>query len=142
MQLDAQGTQLPYTLFHKGCYIVPRQDGTLLVGATMEESATHVNTTNKGITELNIIAEGFIPGLSRLPVLTRWAGLRPKTVDELPYIGLIPGKKNMYVAAGHFRNGILLAPATACMIRDMIIRKKVHKEWLKLFNPKRGIFDE
>ena len=89
---------------------------------------------------MNDIAERFIPGLSRLPVLNQWAGLRPKTVDELPYIGQVPGKENMYIAAGHFRNGILLAPATACMIRDLIIGNEVNTERIEAFDPKRGIF--
>ncbi|MFC5590807.1 glycine oxidase ThiO [Sporosarcina soli] len=140
MQLDAMGIDLPYTLFHQGCYVVPRLDGTLVVGATMEPDETDLQTNVAGNLALNAIAERFVPGLSRFPVLKRWAGLRPKTVDELPYIGHIPEKENMYVAAGHFRNGILLAPATACMIRDLIVGNEVHKERIEAFDPKRGIF--
>ncbi len=89
---------------------------------------TDLQTTDAGNLALNAIAERFIPGLSRLPVMNRWAGLRPKTVDDLPYIGRVPGKENMYIAAGHFRNGILLAPATACLIRDLIIGNEVNTE--------------
>lgn len=140
MQLDAMGRQVPYTLFHRGCYIVPRPDGTLVVGATMEPGVSDLHTTVAGHLALNDIADRFIPGLSRLPVLNRWAGHRPKTVDELPYIGRVPGKENMYIAAGHFRNGILLAPATACMIRDLITGHGVNRERIEAFNPKRGIF--
>ncbi len=142
MRLDAMGLQLPHTLFYKGCYVVPRPDGTLVVGATMEHGITDLQTTDAGNLALNAIAERFIPGLSRLPVLNRWAGLRPKTVDELPYIGQVPGNKNMYIAAGHFRNGILLAPATACLIRDLIIGNEVNTERIEAFDPKRGIFYE
>lgn len=140
MQLDAMGIDLPYTLFHQGCYVMPRLDGTLVVGATMEPDESDLQTNVAGNFALNAIAERFIPGLSRFPVLKRWAGFRPKTVDELPYIGQIPGKENMYIAAGHFRNGILLAPATACMIRDLIVGHEVHTERIETFDPKRGIF--
>jgi len=142
MQLNAMGRQLPYTLFHQGCYVIPRPDGTLVIGATMEHGITGLQTTDAGNLALNAIAERFIPGLSRLPVLKRWAGLRPKTVDDLPYIGSVPGNKNMYIAAGHFRNGILLAPATACLIRDLIIGNEVNTERIKAFDPKRGILCE
>lgn len=142
MQLNAMSMQLPYTLFHKGCYIVPRSDGTLVVGATMEHGISDLQTTYAGNLALNEIAEQFIPDLSRLPVVNRWAGLRPKTVDDFPYIGRIPGKENMYIAAGHFRNGILLAPATACMIRDLIIGNEVNLERINAFDPQRGIFHE
>jgi glycine oxidase len=142
MRLDAMGLRLPYTLFYKGCYVVPRPDGTLVVGATMEHGITDLQTTDAGDLALYAIAERFIPGLSRYPVVHRWAGLRPKTVDDLPYIGRVPGKENMYIAAGHFRNGILLAPATACLIRDLIIGNEVNTERIEAFNPKRGIFHE
>lgn len=142
VQLNAMGMQLPYTLFHKGCYVIPRSDGTLVIGATMEQGLTDLQITDAGNLALNTIAERFIPGLSHLPVMNRWAGLRPKTVDDLPYIGRVPGNENMYIAAGHFRNGILLAPATACLIRDLIIENQVDTERIKAFDPKRGIFHE
>lgn len=142
VQLNGMGMQLPYTLFHKGCYVIPRPGGTFVIGATMEQGLTDLQITDAGNLALNAIAEHFIPGLSRLPVLNRWAGLRPKTVDDLPYIGQVPGNKNMYIAAGHFRNGILLAPATACLIRDLIIGNEVNTERIKAFDPKRGIFHE
>jgi glycine oxidase len=142
MQLDAMGLRLPYTLFYKGCYVVPRPDGTLVVGATMEHGITDLQTTDAGNLALNAIAERFIPGLSHHPVVNRWAGMRPKTVDDLPYIGQVPGKENMYIAAGHFRNGILLAPATACLIRDLIIGNEVNTERIEAFDPKRRIFHE
>ncbi|WP_342514157.1 glycine oxidase ThiO [Sporosarcina sp. FSL K6-1522] len=142
MQLDARDRQLPYTLCHQGRYVIPRPDGTLVIGATMEPDVLDVDTTTSGNVALHDIAERFIPGLSQFPVLKRWAGLRPKTVDELPYIGRVPGQENMHVAAGHFRNGILLAPATACLIRDLIVGQTVPTERLEAFNPKRGIFHE
>lgn len=142
VQLNAMGMQLPYTLFHKGCYIIPRPGGTLVIGATMEQGLTDLQITDAGSLALNAIAERFIPGLSHLPVMNRWAGLRPKTVDDLPYIGRVPGKENMYIAAGHFRNGILLAPATACLIRDLITGNEVNTERIESFDPKRGIFHE
>lgn len=141
-QLDAQKSYVPYTLFRQGCYLIPRPDGTLVVGATMEQGLSDLQTNPDGNLALDAIAEIFIPGISNLPVIKRWAGLRPKTVDDLPYIGRVPGKENMYIAAGHFRNGILLAPATACLIRDLICNNEVHKERIETFDPKRGIFHE
>ena len=95
--------QLPYTLFHKGCYVISRPDGTLVIGATMEQGVTDLQITDAGNLALNAIAERFIPGLSHLPVMNRWAGLRPKTVDELPYIGRVPGNEEYVYRGGSFQ---------------------------------------
>ncbi|MFK4998516.1 FAD-dependent oxidoreductase [Bacillus sp. N9] len=70
-------------------------------------------------------------------MIDRWYGFRPKTVDDLPYIGMMPAENNVYAATGHFRNGILLAPATAKMITDLVIGNKVSEMWTNVFDPAR-----
>ncbi|CAM3952621.1 FAD-dependent oxidoreductase [Lederbergia lenta] len=138
MKLEAPGVTLPYTLFYEGTYMLQRVDGTLVVGATMELDDSE-GITADGQESLALIAESFLHGSSQFKVLDRWYGFRPKTIDDLPYIGLIPNSTNVYVATGHFRNGILLAPATAKLIKDFILKNDISEEFLTAFNPGRGI---
>jgi glycine oxidase len=102
-----------------GAYLVPRADGRLLVGATVEDAGFDVRVTARGIGGLLDAALRALPSLADLTVAETWAGLRPGTPDGLPYVGetMLGG---YYVAAGHYRNGILLAPATATLMADLI----------------------
>jgi glycine oxidase len=102
-------------------YAVPREDGRLLIGATVEATGFDVRVTASGIKQLLDGALNALPALRDLALTETWAGLRPGTVDGLPYIGL--GALDGYaVATGHYRNGILLAPATARLLADLIER--------------------
>jgi glycine oxidase len=102
-----------------GAYLVPRADGRLLVGATVEDAGFDVRVTARGIRALLDAALSALPSLAELTVAETWAGLRPGTPDGLPYIGetLLGG---YYVAAGHYRNGILLTPETAALMADLV----------------------
>ena len=82
----------------------------------------------------------MIPEVGEMKWTRAWAGLRPQTYDGHPYIGEHPEMKGLYFATGHQRNGILLAPATGKMIRDLIIGTPVEKEWLDAFKVERNIF--
>ena len=100
-------------------YLIPRSDGRLLVGATVEEAGFDKRTDLLAIRRLNRAALDLVPALKDAKILEDWAGLRPGTPDNLPILGPtdVPG---YYVATGHFRDGILLAPITAQLMADVI----------------------
>lgn len=102
-----------------GAYLVPREDGRLLVGATVEAAGFDERVTALGLHDLLRPALAAAPGLGGFTVTESWAGLRPGTPDGLPVLGATPVEGFM-LATGHYRNGILLAPATARSIADAI----------------------
>jgi glycine oxidase len=101
-------------------YLVPREDGRLLAGTTEEEVGFEKQTTPEGIRGLVQFATDLVPALTQADVERTWAGLRPGTVDGLPYLGRIPGLENAFVAAGHFRSGLHLSPATAVEMAKLL----------------------
>ncbi|MFQ5508684.1 MAG: glycine oxidase ThiO [Leptospirillia bacterium] len=107
---------------HDQAYLVPRADGRILVGATMEMAGFDRHTTVEAMHFLFGAVRAMTPVLSGAEVEKHWMGFRPGTPDGLPFLGRAPGTDNLYVAAGHYRNGVILAPATAeamaCMIDD------------------------
>ncbi len=102
-----------------GAYFVPRDDGRLLVGATVESAGFDERVTAAGIAELLHAALAAAPSLSGFTVSESWAGLRPGTPDGLPFLGPTP-IEGLFLAAGHYRNGVLLAPATARLLAGAI----------------------
>lgn len=102
-----------------GAYLVPRDDGRLMIGATVEAAGFDERVTAHGIHELLHAALRAAPSLGGFAVTEEWAGLRPGTPDELPVLGATP-LKGFFLATGHYRNGILLAPATARLIADAV----------------------
>jgi glycine oxidase len=96
-------------------YLIPRTDGRLLIGATVEEAGFDKRTAPETIRNLRQAALSLVPGLAEARILEAWAGLRPGTPDKLPILGATatPG---YFVATGHFRDGILLAPITAAVM--------------------------
>ncbi len=103
------------------CYIVPWSDGTVLVGATVEDVGFDERTTIAGIRGLMNAAVDLLPGLEHAQFREARAGLRPKTVDELPAIGRSSTMPHVFYATGHYRNGVLLAPLTATLIADLVL---------------------
>ena len=102
-------------------YLVPREDGRVLVGSTEEpEAGFEKKTTDAGVTGLRRFAEEVVPGLADAPVEKSWAGLRPGTPDGLPFLGPLPGWDNAWVATGHYRAGIQLSPATARIMTHIL----------------------
>ena len=121
-------------------YVVPRlygaQKGTALVGATVEDVGFDTVVHEADLSALREKATRLLPWVADAEIVEAWAGLRPATVDELPVMGPLPGATLEYVAGGHFRNGILLAPATAVAMADMIEGKTPAAD-LSAFSPKR-----
>lgn len=103
-------------------YLVPRSSGRVLVGATVEDVGFDKNVDREVIADLHRVAVRFVPELAAAAVVSSWAGLRPGTPDDLPILGPTetPG---VFIASGHFRNGILLAPITARIMADVIAGK-------------------
>lgn len=97
-------------------YLVPRRDGHLLVGSTVEEAGFDKSTTPEAIEDLREFAFSLVPALRQAQLLQAWSGLRPASLDRIPYIGPIPGIENAFLAAGHYRSGLHLSPATAHLL--------------------------
>ena len=104
-------------------YMVPRSDGRILLGSTLEEAGFDKRTDADTLHRLQRAATGLLPALASTRILEGWAGLRPGTPDDLPVLGAspIPG---YYFATGHFMNGILLAPATARVMAQVIAGRR------------------
>lgn len=101
-------------------YAVPRRDGRVLVGATVEEAGFAKQTTAEARAELLEAARRIDPRLATAEIEAQWAGLRPASADRLPQIGPLSGLANAWVASGHHRSGLQLAPPTARLISAMI----------------------
>jgi glycine oxidase len=100
-------------------YLIPRSDGRMLIGATAEEAGFDKRTVPKAILKLRQAALELVPRLAEARILEDWAGLRPGTPDGLPILG-VTSTPGYFVATGHFRDGILLAPVTAKIIGQII----------------------
>jgi glycine oxidase len=118
VQLPA-GLELPYVLRTPEVYLVPRGDGSVVVGATVERVGFDRQVEPSASAWLGVLAADLWPPIGSAPVVTSWTGLRPGTRDGLPLIGGA-GEPNCWMATGHFRNGILLAPATGLLVRQLL----------------------
>jgi glycine oxidase len=102
-------------------YLVPRADGTALLGATREQAGYDARATAEGYALLTHALARLAPHLMHATVLGHTVGLRPDTPDHNPYLGAVAGYDGLYLAAGHAYHGILLAPATGCALADLIL---------------------
>ncbi|MGD1920183.1 MAG: glycine oxidase ThiO [Pleurocapsa sp.] len=114
---------LQRVLYGEGVYLVPRQDGRLIVGATVEDVNWTPYNTPKGIQNLLSKTTELYPAAADWQIEELWWGFRPGTPDELPIIGC-SACENLFLATGHHRNGILLAPITASLIADLILKQE------------------
>lgn len=101
-------------------YLVPRKDGLVLVGSTEDFCGYSKQVTSAGMRSLLTFAEGLVPSLATAEVVRQWAGLRPGSVDELPFLGAVSNCENLYVAAGHFRSGLQMSIGTAEIMCQLI----------------------
>ncbi len=115
--------QLHRVLFGPSTYLVPRQDGRLIIGATSEEVGFTADNTPKGIKTLIDRAIRLYPEVENYPIEEFWWGYRPGTPDEMPILGASQCD-NLILATGHYRNGILLAPITAALISKLILENQ------------------
>lgn len=104
-------------------YIIPRRDGRILFGSTLERTRFDKFTTDEARSELIEIACQRFPLLKNLPIEHHWAGLRPGTPGGVPYIARHPAIEGLYLNAGQYRNGVVLGPASARLMADIILQR-------------------
>ncbi|MGH2585318.1 MAG: glycine oxidase ThiO [Dehalococcoidia bacterium] len=115
---------LRHVVFAGHGYLVPRVDGTIYAGATQEEAGYDRRVTAAGLAEVLEMAWSIIPALRDAEVTGTGAGLRPGSADGLPTLGRAPGTENLYIASGHFRNGILLSLISARLMTELILGRE------------------
>lgn len=111
---------LDHMVYKEGFYMVPRRDGYLLAGSTLEDVGFDPTTTDAKREELQAKAEAIMPALKGMPIIKHWSGLRPGTPDNLPTIGVHPHIPNLYLNTGHFRYGLTMAPASANKLVELV----------------------
>jgi len=107
------------------CYLVPWDDGTMLVGATVEEAGFDERATVAGVRDLLDAACELVPHAWTATFLAARVGLRPGTRDDLPIVGPSNVMPNLMYATGHYRNGVLLAPLTAAVVADAMLQQRL-----------------
>jgi len=118
----AQQGLLQHVVHAPDLYIVPRSTGKILIGATVEDVGFDKSVAPATLQGLRRTAAKYLPELEPAPIIESWAGLRPGTPDNLPILGPTETPR-VFVASGHFRNGILLAPITAWIMADLVTGK-------------------
>jgi glycine oxidase len=120
-------------------YLVPRRDGRLLAGSTSESAGYVCVVTAGGVNRITSNALEIAPEAASLQVVDAWAGLRPRAADGLPVVGESAEVERLFYATGHYRNGILLAPATGEIIADLLTTgtTKLLPRGLETFSPSR-----
>jgi glycine oxidase len=130
-----QASLLQHVLRTPEVYIVPRSSGKILIGATVEDVGFDKAVDPSAIQQLVTAAAKYLPALASAPMTQSWAGLRPGTPDDLPIIGPTHTPR-VFVATGHFRNGILLAPITAQIMADLVHGRPSPQD-IQAFSPDR-----
>ncbi len=105
-------------------YLIPRADGRILAGSTLEHVGFDKATTEQGRDELLAFATALLPQLAGYPIEKQWSGLRPGSVDGVPFIGQCAGIEGLYVNAGHFRNGVVTGLASARLLADQLLGRE------------------
>ena len=104
-------------------YLIPRRDGKILAGSTVEYDEFNKVTTTAAKEKLSEFAYKLMPSLKDTPLINHWAGLRPGTQEGVPYIDQHPEINNLSINAGHFRNGLIMGPASAQLMVDIILKR-------------------
>ncbi|NKQ10118.1 glycine oxidase ThiO [Pseudomonas sp. SST3] len=111
---------LPSMVLAKRRYAIPRRDGHVLVGSTLEDVGFDKTPTEDAFESLRATAIKLLPALADAEVIKHWAGLRPASPEGIPYIGPVPGHDGLWLNCGHFRNGLVLAPASCQLLADLM----------------------
>ncbi len=113
--------QLRTMVLYQGRYLIPRRDGLLLAGSTLEEVGFAAETTLDAQILLSRFAQKLLPLLEGQPPVHHWAGLRPGSPLGVPYLGQV--LENLWIGTGHYRNGLVMAPASADLLSDLILQR-------------------
>ncbi len=135
LALRRPGLLLQRVLRSERGYLVPRSDGRIVAGSTLEEAGFEKKVTAAGVRHIIESSIELCPDLAEAEILETWSGLRPGTPDDLPILGFA-GTENLILATGHYRNGILLAPITAKLVRDWLIHGRTSFD-AQAFSPSR-----
>jgi len=112
---------LRHILLHDGHYLIPRRDGLVLAGSTLEYTGFDKEITAQARDLVSRRALDLVPALANADIIRQWAGLRPGTADGIPFIGECPGIRGLYLNTGHFRNGVVMAPASVQVLLDCML---------------------
>ncbi len=115
---------LEQMVYREGFYMIPRRDGYLLAGSTLEDVGFDTNVTQEVRNEISAKAEVIMPALKNQAVLKHWSGLRPGTPENLPTVSAHPTIENLYLNTGHFRYGLTMAPASAKLVVALMFGEK------------------
>lgn len=106
-----------------GRYAIPRRDGHILVGSTLEDVGFDKQPSEDARQSLQASAEQLLPALAGIEPIRHWAGLRPGSPEGIPFIGAVPGAEGLWLNCGHFRNGLVLAPASCQLLTDLLLQR-------------------
>lgn len=118
-----QPGQIRHIVLYRDRYIIPRQDGHVLIGSTLEYTGFDKSTTAEAKEQLYRAAGAVFPLLRHSPIEHHWAGLRPGSPHGIPYIGAHPQVEGLFFNAGHFRNGVVTGPASARLAADLMLNR-------------------
>ena len=128
LALRSESVEIQRILWLEHKYLVPRKDGRIIAGSTIERSGFDHGVTVGGVQSILSEIIKIVPDLESARIEESWAGLRPDSPDHLPIIGPTD-VEGLLIATGHFRSGILLAPITARLIREWVSTQKVSVDW-------------
>jgi glycine oxidase len=131
VSLRAGELKIERVLWSEKVYLVPRNDGRILAGATVEYVGFDKQVTAGAVSKILSDAIELAPGLARARIEETWAGLRPDSPDHLPIVGPTD-LEGLLIATGHFRSGVLLMPITARLVREWITEQRVSVDWERL----------
>lgn len=115
---------LKQIVYREGFYMIPRRDGYLLAGSTLEDVGFEAAVTREVRDEISAKAQAIMPSLKNQAIIKHWSGLRPGTPENLPTISAHPSIENLYLNTGHFRYGLTMAPASAMLVAALMLGEK------------------
>ena len=136
VELELPAPPLSHVVFGPGAYLVPRDDGRVLIGSTLEFVGYERQVTAGAVRDLLAHAIALVPELERASLRATWSNFRPYTKDELPLLGRTKIER-LFLATGHYRNGILLAPISAEIVRAAVLGQRAPLD-LAAFSPQRS----
>jgi glycine oxidase len=116
-----QDNFLPAMVLARTRYAIPRRDGHVLVGSTLEHAGFDKTPTDQALQSLRASAHELLPALKDAEPVAHWAGLRPGSPDGIPFIGPVPSHLGLWLNCGHYRNGLVLAPASCQLLADLML---------------------
>ncbi|MGR8951384.1 MAG: NAD(P)/FAD-dependent oxidoreductase, partial [Gammaproteobacteria bacterium] len=125
---EAQADTLGHMVLDGDRYLIPRRDGKILAGSSVEHDQFDKTPSAEVHDDLKNFALALMPTLKQFPIIRHWAGLRPGTGHGVPYIDRHPELENLHINAGHFRNGLAMGPASAELLADLILKRTLRIE--------------